>query len=140
MTKQPPKLTSLQHHVVFCNGTEPPFQNEFWNHHEPGLYVDVVTGEPLFASIDKFDSGSGWPSFTKTINADVVVEHVDESHGMVRTEVRSGSGESSRHLGHVFDDGPNGMPRYCINSAALRFVHKDQLQAEGYGAWLKLFV
>ena len=125
------------------NGTERPFTGEYWDNHEPGIYVDVVSGEPLFASVDKFDSGTGWPSFTRPIRSrrtDNVVEKRDFSHLMIRTEVRSAHGDS--HLGHVFNDGPRaeGGLRYCINSAALRFIHLDDLEAEGYGQYRSLFV
>jgi peptide-methionine (R)-S-oxide reductase len=132
-------LSPEQYHVTQKNGTERPFTGEYWDNHEPGIYVDVVSGEPLFASVDKFESGSGWPSFTKPIDAEHVVEKRDFSHLMIRTEVRSAHGDS--HLGHVFTDGPrdDGGLRYCINSAALRFVHLDDLEAEGYGQYRRLF-
>jgi methionine-R-sulfoxide reductase len=132
------KLSAQQFYVTQQCGTEPPFQNEFWNNHRAGLYVDIVSGEPLFTSMDKFDSGSGWPSFTKPIGKDHVTEKSDGSHGMQRTEVRSGKSDS--HLGHVFDDGPGptGL-RYCINSAALKFIPVEKLQEEGYGEYLPLF-
>ena len=133
------RLTPEQYRVTQECGTEPPFRNAYWNHHEPGIYVDVVTGEPLFSSLDKYDSGSGWPSFTRPIEPASVVEHRDHSLGMVRTEVRSAGGDS--HLGHVFPDGPRPTgQRYCINSAALRFVPVDRMEAEGYGAYLGPFV
>jgi len=133
------QLTPEQYQVTQQCGTEPAFRNEFWNNHEAGLYVDVVSGEPLFASVDKFDSGTGWPSFTVPVEPSNVVEHQDRSYGMVRTEVRSAHGDS--HLGHVFPDGPAaaGGLRYCINSAALRFIPLDDLEREGYGAYRKLF-
>ena len=132
-------LSPEQYHVTQKNGTERPFTGEYWDNHEPGIYVDVVSGEPLFASVDKFDSGSGWPSFTRPIDSENVLEKRDFSHLMIRTEVRSAHGDS--HLGHVFTDGPkaDGGLRYCINSAALRFVHLDDIDAEGYGAYKKLF-
>ena len=132
-------LTPEQYRVTQQDGTERAFTGEYWNNHAPGLYVDVVSGEPLFASVDKFESGSGWPSFTKPVDKAHVVEHRDVSHGMARTEVRSTQGDS--HLGHVFPDGPRdkGGLRYCINSASLRFVPRDVLESEGYGAYLSLF-
>jgi len=133
------RLTPLQYRVTQQDGTEPAFRNEYWNHHEPGIYVDVVSGQPLFSSLDKFDSGTGWPSFTQPIDADAVSTHVDRSLFMKRIEVRSTGADS--HLGHVFDDGPRdrGGLRYCMNSAALRFVPVDQLESEGYGAYRHLF-
>jgi len=132
------KLTPEQYEVTQRCGTEPPFANAYWNNHEPGIYVDVVSGEPLFSSLDKFDSGSGWPSFTRPLEQANVTERRDRSLGMVRTEVRSAGAGS--HLGHVFPDGPGpkGL-RYCINSAALRFIPVDRLEAEGYGDYLAAF-
>lgn len=126
------RLTPLQYHVTQEEGTEAPFQNEYWDNKKEGLYVDIVTGEPLFASFDKFDSGTGWPSFTKPLKP--LIEHEDYKLGVPRTEVRS----ESCHLGHVFPDGPKGT-RYCINSASLRFIPKEKLKEEGYGEYLDLF-
>jgi peptide methionine sulfoxide reductase msrA/msrB len=133
------KLTPEQYRVTQMCGTEPAFHNEYWDNHRPGIYVDVVSGEPLFTSLDKFDSGSGWPSFTKPIAKEHVAEKSDASHGMERNEVRSAKSDS--HLGHVFDDGPRdkGGMRYCINSASLRFVPVEKLKEEGYGEYLPLF-
>jgi len=133
-------LSPEQYQVTQKNGTERPFTGEYWDNHEPGIYVDVVSGEPLFASVDKFESGSGWPSFTKPIESTNVLQKRDVSHLMLRTEVRSAHGDS--HLGHVFNDGPReaGGLRYCINSASLRFIHLDELETEGYGEFKTLFV
>ena len=130
------RLTADQFHVTQEGGTEAPGTGELLDNHEAGVYVDIVSGEPLFASSDKFESGCGWPSFTKPIERANVNELRDVSHGMSRTEVRSAAGDS--HLGHVFNDGPKdrGGLRYCINSASLRFIHRDDMQAEGYGAYL----
>jgi peptide methionine sulfoxide reductase msrA/msrB len=132
------RLTPLQYEVTQCSDTERAFTGAYWDHHEPGIYVDVVSGDPLFASPDKFDSGTGWPSFTKPVDDGAVKEVADETHGMLRTEVRSSGADS--HLGHVFDDGPGptGM-RYCINSASLRFVPVKDLEKEGLGRFLPLF-
>lgn len=132
------RLTPIQFEVTQNSGTEPAFRNPFWDHKEEGIYVDIVSGEPLFSSKDKFDSGCGWPSFTKPIEEEQVTEHVDLTHNMIRTEVRSKEADS--HLGHVFEDGPKpaGL-RYCINSAALRFVPKHKLEEEGYGKFVSLF-
>lgn len=132
------KLTDLQYEVTQQNGTEPPFANEFWDHKAEGLYVDIVSGEPLFSSLEKFDSGCGWPSFSKPLQRETVREKLDRSHGMTRTEVRSKQADS--HLGHVFTDGPlPGGLRYCINSAALRFIAREDLAKEGYGEYERLF-
>ncbi len=133
------KLTSLQYEVTQLNGTEPPFQNEYWNNKRVGLYVDIVSGEVLFSSNEKFDSGCGWPSFTKPLHAEHIESKRDTTHRMIRTEVRSTKADS--HLGHVFEDGPKetGGLRYCINSASLRFIPKEKLEEEGYGQYGYLF-
>ena len=134
------KLTPLQYDVTQREGTERPFVNEYWGNKQAGIYVDVVSGEPLFSSLDKYNSGTGWPSFTKPISGDYVMTRVDRSFFSTRTEVRSRLADS--HLGHVFDDGPKQAEgkRYCINSAALRFIPADQLKERGYGEYLNLFI
>ncbi|OZB85574.1 peptide-methionine (R)-S-oxide reductase MsrB, partial [Microbacterium sp. 13-71-7] len=132
-------LTAHQYTVTQEGGTEPPFRNAYWNNHDPGIYVDVVSGQPLFSSTDKFDSGTGWPSFTRPIDPDAVTTSTDRTFGMVRTEAISAGAGS--HLGHVFDDGPRdaGGLRYCMNSAALRFIPAAELEEQGYGAYRGLF-
>lgn len=134
------KLTAEQFAVTQQSATEPAFRNEFWDNHKAGIYVDIVSGKPLFSSLDKFDSGCGWPSFTKPVNSTGVVERTDNSYGMSRTEVRSTTADS--HLGHVFDDGPadKGGLRYCINSASLKFIPVEEMEKAGYGQYLSPFV
>lgn len=134
------KLTEIQYKVTQQNGTEPPFKNEYWSNKEKGIYVDIVSGEPLFVSSDKYESGCGWPSFTRPIDKERIIYKRDTTHGMERTEVRSRKGDS--HLGHIFNDGPveNGGMRYCINSASLKFIPLSEMDKEGYGEFKKFIV
>ncbi|OED59547.1 peptide-methionine (R)-S-oxide reductase MsrB [Acholeplasma laidlawii] len=133
------KLTPIQKKVALENGTEPPFDNAYWNNFNEGIYVDIIDGTPLFTSLDKFDAMCGWPSFTKPIDNKIVIEKLDMSYGMFRTEVRTKN--SNIHLGHVFDDGPEeaGGLRYCMNSASMRFIPLEDLEKEGYGQYKSLF-
>lgn len=139
MKKDLTHLSEIQYKVTQQNGTEPPFKNEYYQNHEKGLYVDIVDGTPLFTSLDKFDSGCGWPSFAKPLDSKLVVEKKDYTHGMFRIEIRSKEADS--HLGHVFDDGPRALGglRYCINSASLKFIPYEELEAAGYEAYKKFF-
>ena len=139
MKKDLTHLSEIQYKVTQQNGTEPPFKNEYYKNHEKGLYVDIVDGTPLFTSLDKFDSGCGWPSFAKPLDSKLVVEKKDYTHGMFRIEIRSKEADS--HLGHVFDDGPRALGglRYCINSASLKFIPYEELEAAGYEAYKKFF-
>jgi len=133
------RLTPMQYEVTQNNGTEPPFRNEYWDNDREGIYVDIVSGEPLFSSKDQYDAGCGWPSFTRPIEEALLEERLDRSHGMIRTEIRSKKADS--HLGHVFNDGPpeKGGLRYCMNSAAMRFIPKEDMEKEGYGDYLNIF-